>query len=120
MGFGHRVYTDGDVRAKLLGERCRALVRGTDMGPLEALADRVETRMAETKGLRPNLDWPAARVYHALGLPVKVFTPIFVVSRMSGWTAHVIEQAGDNRLIRPLSRYSGVPPREYVAVTGRG
>jgi citrate synthase len=120
MGFGHRVYKHGDVRARLLGERCRALVRGTDMEPLEALADRVETRMAETKGLRPNLDWPAARVYHALGLPVKVFTPIFVVSRMSGWTAHVIEQAGDNRLIRPLSRYSGVPPREYVAVTDRG
>ncbi|MFM1902731.1 MAG: hypothetical protein RLZZ440_631, partial [Planctomycetota bacterium] len=56
---------------------------------------------------------------HALGLPVKVFTPIFVVARMSGWTAHVIEQIGDNRLIRPLSVYSGPAPREYVALASR-
>jgi len=119
MGFGHRVYKQGDVRAKLLGELCRALVRGTATEPLEGLAEVVERRMAEEKGLRPNLDWPAARVYHALGLPVKVFTPIFVVARMSGWTAHVIEQAGDNRLIRPLSRYCGVPPRDYVPLAAR-
>ncbi|MFM8734263.1 MAG: citrate/2-methylcitrate synthase [Pirellulales bacterium] len=114
MGFGHRVYKDGDERAKLLGAMCRELVRGTDGERLEDLAARVERLMLEKKGLKPNLDWPAARVYHALGLPVKVFTPIFVVARMSGWTAHVIEQIGDNRIIRPLSLYSGPAPREYV------
>ena len=90
MGFGHRVYKDGDVRAKLLGELCRDLVRGTPGEPLEALAAEVEAIMLDRKQLKPNLDWPAARVYYALDLPVKVFTPIFVVARMSGWTAHVI------------------------------
>lgn len=120
MGFGHRVYKDGDVRAKLLGSMCREMVRGTEGDALEDLADRVERIMLEKKALKPNLDWPAARVYHALGLPVKVFTPIFVVARMSGWTAHVIEQIGDNRIIRPLSIYSGTAARDYVPVDARG
>ena len=120
MGFGHRVYKDGDVRAKLLGSMCREMVRGTEGDALEDLANRVERIMLEKKALKPNLDWPAARVYHALGLPVKVFTPIFVVARMSGWTAHVIEQIGDNRIIRPLSIYSGTAARDYVPVDARG
>jgi len=120
MGFGHRVYKDGDVRAKLLGQMCRDMVRGTEAEKLEDLADRVERLMLEKKALKPNLDWPAARVYHALGLPVKVFTPIFVVARMSGWTAHVIEQIGDNRIIRPLSVYAGPPSRDYLPLTARG
>jgi citrate synthase len=119
MGFGHRVYKDGDVRAKLLGRMCREMVRGTPGDALEDLADRVERIMLDAKGLKPNLDWPAARVYHALGLPVKVFTPIFVVARMSGWTAHVIEQIGDNRLIRPTSVYCGPALREYVGPADR-
>ena len=119
MGFGHRVYKDGDVRARLLGGMCRTLVEGTPGAELERLAARVEALMLEAKGLKPNLDWPAARVYHALGLPVKVFTPIFVVARMSGWTAHVIEQVGDNRIIRPLSAYAGPPPRDYVPRAAR-
>jgi citrate synthase len=119
MGFGHRVYKDGDVRAKLLGELCRATATGGEAAALEALAAEVEAIMLERKALKPNLDWPAARVYHALGLPVKVFTPIFVVARMSGWTAHVIEQIGDNRLIRPLSIYSGPAPRGYVPLADR-
>ena len=120
MGFGHRVYKDGDVRATLLGEMCRTLVEGTAGEPLENLAAEVEAIMLERKQLKPNLDWPAARVYHALGLPLKVFTPIFVVARMSGWTAHVSEQVGDNRLIRPLSLYSGAAPRDYVPLAARG
>jgi citrate synthase len=119
MGFGHRVYKDGDVRAKLLGRMCGELVRGTPGEALEQLAAEVEGIMLERKRLKPNLDWPAARVYHALSLPVKVFTPIFVVARMSGWTAHVIEQVGDNRLIRPLSVYVGPPPREYIPLAER-
>jgi len=119
MGFGHRVYKDGDVRAKLLGAMCRDLVQGTPGEALEEMALRVERLMLEAKGLRPNLDWPAARVYHALGLPVSVFTPIFVVARMSGWTAHVIEQIGDNRLIRPLSLYCGPAPRDYRPLAER-
>lgn len=118
MGFGHRVYKQGDVRARLLAEACRTLVRDKGMPAthrsLENLADHVEALMDKKKGLKPNLDWPAARVYHALGLPAKVFTPIFVVARMSGWTAHIIEQMQNNRLIRPLSEYCGHEPRAYV------
>ena len=120
MGFGHRVYKDGDVRAKLLGRMCRDMAEGTDAEKLEDLADRVERIMLDKKALKPNLDWPAARVYHALGLPVKVFTPIFVVARMSGWTAHVIEQVGDNRIIRPLSIYTGSAARDYAPLATRG
>ena len=113
MGFGHRVYKDGDVRARILGDLCHKLVGAGEGQSLERLAAAVERMMLERKNLRPNLDWPAARVYHALGLPVRVFTPIFVVARMSGWTAHVIEQVGDNRIIRPLSIYSGAAPRDW-------
>jgi len=120
MGFGHRVYKDGDVRAKLLGKMCRKMVLGTAGEAIEDLAERVERLMLSAKSLKPNLDWPAARVYHALGLPVQVFTPIFVVARMSGWTAHIIEQIGDNRLIRPLSLYSGPEPRDYQPLASRG
>ena len=119
MGFGHRVYKDGDVRARILGALCRRLVGNGAGLPLEQLADAVERMMLDRKQLRPNLDWPAARVYHALGLPVRVFTPIFVVARMSGWTAHVIEQVGDNRIIRPLSIYNGVAPRDWQPRSAR-
>ncbi|RLS29693.1 MAG: citrate synthase [Planctomycetota bacterium] len=119
MGFGHRVYKDGDPRAVLLGRMCRSLVQGTDGERLEDLADTIEQLMLQRKGLRPNLDWPAARIYHALGLPIRVFTPIFVVARMSGWTAHIIEQIGDNRLIRPMSLYCGESPRDFVSLETR-
>jgi citrate synthase len=120
MGFGHRVYKDGDVRAKLLGRLCRDMVAGDAAAEaLEGLAARIESLMMHHKKLRPNLDWPAARVYHALGLPIRVFTPIFVVARMSGWTAHIIEQVGDNRLIRPMSLYTGPAPRDYRRLTSR-
>jgi citrate synthase len=98
---------------------CRDLARGTAAESLEHLAERIESLMLEHKALKPNLDWPAARVYHALGLPISVFTPIFVVARMSGWTAHIIEQIGDNRLIRPLSLYGGPAPRDYVPLDRR-
>jgi len=123
MGFGHRVYKAGDVRAVLLKDVCRELIRTDGVAEshrqLEQLAERLEALMAAQKGLRPNLDWPAARVYHALGLPVSVFTPIFVVARMSGWTAHIVEQMGDNRLIRPLAEYCGPDPQPYRPLDSR-
>jgi 2-methylcitrate synthase len=108
------------VRAKLLGRLCHDMVAGDAAAEaLEGLAARIESLMMHHKKLRPNLDWPAARVYHALGLPIRVFTPIFVVARMSGWTAHIIEQVGDNRLIRPMSLYTGPAPRDYRPLTSR-
>lgn len=123
MGFGHRVYKQGDVRAALLADICRRLIRENGVAQshqqLEQLADRLEDLMLQQKGLKPNLDWPAARVYHALGLPISVFTPIFVVARMSGWTAHIVEQMADNRLIRPLSDYCGAAPRAYPQLAER-
>lgn len=123
MGFGHRVYKEGDVRARLLAESCRQLVRTEGMSDshraIEELATRVEELMDQQKGLRPNLDWPAARVYHALNLPIRIFTPIFVVARMSGWTAHIVEQMSNNRLIRPLSEYCGPEPRAYLPLNER-
>ena len=124
MGFGHRVYKQGDVRAVLLADACRRLIRAEGVAEshqqLEQLADRLEGLMLEQKGLKPNLDWPAARVYHAVGLPISVFTPIFVVARMSGWTAHIVEQMADNRLIRPLADYCGSPPQHYRPLAERG
>ncbi len=123
MGFGHRVYKTGDIRANLLGDACHHLIHSDPSfephDKLEKLAHQLEQLMIEKKGLHPNLDWPAARVYHALGLPINLFTPLFVVARVSGWTAHIIEQMGTSRLIRPLAQYVGPSPRPYVAIKDR-
>ena len=123
MGFGHRVYKTGDIRADLLGDACHRLIYSDSSfeahHKLEKLALKLEQLMLEKKGLRPNLDWPAARIYHALGLPINLFTPLFVVARVSGWTSHIIEQMGNNRLIRPLAKYIGPSPRPYVALRDR-
>ncbi|MCE9547976.1 MAG: citrate synthase, partial [Planctomycetia bacterium] len=78
-----------------------------------------ERIVGEEKSLPPNLDWPSARLYHYLGLPVELYTPLFVVSRVVGWSAHVIEQLDNNRLIRPRSRYTGPAARAWVAVGER-
>ncbi len=123
MGFGHRVYKTGDIRAALLGDACHRLIYSDSTyekhQKLEKLAYKLEQLMLEKKELRPNLDWPAARIYHALGLPINLFTPLFVVARVSGWTSHIIEQMGNNRLIRPLAKYVGQGPRPYVSIEDR-
>ena len=123
MGFGHRIYKTGDIRAALLGDACHRLIYSDSTyekhQKLEKLAYKLEQLMLEKKELRPNLDWPAARIYHALGLPINLFTPLFVVARVSGWTSHIIEQMGNNRLIRPLAKYVGQAPRPYVSIEDR-
>ena len=123
MGFGHRIYKSGDIRAILLHEAGHQLDgNSASFEPhrkLEKLAHKVEAVMLEQKNLRPNLDWPAARIYHALGLPIKLFTPLFVVARMSGWTSHIIEQMSDNQLIRPVAKYIGPSPRKFIALADR-
>ena len=123
MGFGHRVYKTGDIRAALLGDACHRLIYSDSTyekhQKLEKLAYKLEQLMLEKKELRPNLDWPAARIYHALGLPINLFTPLFVVARVSGWTSHIIEQMGNNHLIRPLAKYVGQGPRPYVSIEDR-
>ena len=113
MGFGHRVYKAGDVRAGILKEYAQQAAEAAGDAEWEETAEIIEQVLATEKNLFPNLDWPAGRLYHALGLEVPLYTPIFVMARVAGWCAHVIEQQGHNRLIRPRSRYIG-PLRRAV------
>jgi citrate synthase len=119
MGFGHRVYKEGDPRAVYLKELCAGLAAETGNENLEAIADVMERVVWDEKKLPPNLDWPAARLYHYLGLPVELYTPLFVISRVAGWCAHVIEQHDNNRLIRPRARYTGPEPRPWKPLAER-
>jgi citrate synthase len=120
MGFGHRVYKTGDIRAKILKEYARRAAEAVGQMEWEKAADIIEQVMQEEKKLLPNLDWPAGRLYHALGLDVSLYTPIFVMSRVAGWSAHVIEQLEYNRLIRPRARYTGPALREVKPIAVRG
>jgi citrate synthase len=118
MGFGHRVYKTGDVRAKVLRVYAKEALERAGLGDVEKTSNIIEEGMAKAKNLFPNLDWPAGRLYHALGLVPAYYTPFFVASRITGWCAHVLEQQAHNRLIRPKSRYSGTPVRPVP--TNRG
>jgi citrate synthase len=120
MGFGHRVYKTGDPRARILKHYCRELAEAAGGQDLEIIADTIEDIIRDEKGLPPNLDWPSARLYHYMGLAVELYTPLFVASRITGWCAHIIEQADNNRLIRPRSRYAGPKRREFVPLAQRG
>jgi citrate synthase len=119
MGFGHRVYKAGDLRARVLKEFARKAAEAKGQTQWEETADIIERVVAEEKKLLPNLDWPAGRLYHALGLEVPLYTPIFVMSRVAGWSAHVIEQLDHNRLIRPRARYTGPELRHVRPLAGR-
>jgi citrate synthase len=119
MGFGHRVYKLGDPRAKYLSSLCRQLATRPEFQAMEEIASVIERIVVQEKGLPPNLDWPSARLYYYLGLPVDLYTPLFVVSRVAGWSAHVMEQSANNRIIRPRSRYIGVPRRRWVPLDER-
>jgi len=119
MGFGHRVYKTGDPRAAYLRTLCGELAAETGNQDMEAMADTIETIVRTEKKLPPNLDWPSARLYHYMGLDVDLYTPLFVLSRVTGWAAHVIEQLDNNRLIRPRANYTGPPPRKWKPVEKR-
>jgi citrate synthase len=119
MGFGHRVYKTGDVRARILKEYAQKHAAATNNTKWETMADQIETIMAKEKNMFPNLDWPAGRLYHAMGLEVPLYTPIFVMSRVAGWSAHVIEQLDNNRLIRPRAKYTGAEVREVKGMGER-
>ncbi len=116
MGFGHRVYRVSDPRSAIIKEWVRDLATGADdanEARLFAIAERIEGVMRREKRLFPNLDFYSALVYHSCGIPTPLFTPLFVVARMAGWAAHVFEQRANNKLIRPLSRYTGPEARPY-------
>jgi citrate synthase len=119
MGFGHRVYKGGDPRAALLKPVCADLAAATGHEELERTAEAIERVVWQEKRLLPNTDWPSARLYYYLGLPVELYTPLFVVSRVTGWSAHVIEQLENNRLIRPNARYCGPVRRSVVPIERR-
>jgi citrate synthase len=119
MGFGHRIYKAGDVRAGVLREYARKAAQAAGETRWEASAEIIERVLEQEKNLFPNLDWPAGRLYHALGLETPVYTPIFVASRVTGWSAHVIEQLDHNRLIRPRGRYTGPEVRSVVPIAQR-
>jgi citrate synthase len=120
MGFGHRVYKTGDVRARILKDYARKAAATTGETKWEATAEIIEEVMEHEKHLLPNLDWPAGRLYHALGLEVPLYTPIFVMARVTGWSAHVLEQLSANRLIRPRARYIGPDVRPVLPLAERG
>ncbi len=119
MGFGHRVYKTGDPRARWLKSLCGELAEETGHTDMEQMAETIETIVTGEKGLPPNLDWPSARLYHYMGLPVDLYTPLFVVSRVTGWAAHVIEQLDNNRLIRPRANYTGELGKKWVPIHKR-
>jgi citrate synthase len=119
MGFGHRVYKTGDVRAGILKTFARAAATKAGTLEWEDTADVIENVMAAEKKMYPNLDWPAGRLYHALALEIPIYTPIFAISRVAGWSAHVIEQLDNNRLIRPRSLYTGPGTRTVKPIAER-
>lgn len=118
MGFGHRVYKKGDSRVPTMKAALDTLVAHYGAGDLAALYDALESEFVGRKGIYPNLDYPSGPAYHLIGFDTLTFTPLFVAARVTGWTAHVREQAASNALIRPLSAYDGVDERHidgYVA-----
>lgn len=120
MGFGHRVYKTGDVRAGILKTYARTAAAQVGAEKWEDTADTIERVMAAEKNMFPNLDWPAGRLYHAMKLEIPLYTPIFAMSRISGWAAHVIEQLDNNRLIRPRALYKGPAERPVKPIAERG
>jgi citrate synthase len=120
MGFGHRVYKHGDVRAQVLKEYVRRAAEAAGQTKWEETAAIIEGVLEKEKNLFPNLDWPAGRLYYALGLDVPLYTPFFVAARVTGWSAHIIEQLTHNRIMRPRARYIGPDARHVVPLEQRG
>lgn len=120
MGFGHRVYKISDPRSDIIKKWSEKLSAQARDGYLYGVSERIEKIMWDEKKLFPNLDFYSATTYHFCGIPTMLFTPIFVMSRLSGWSAHIFEQRGHNRLIRPEADYDGPAPRPYPPIEDRG
>ncbi len=114
MGFGHRIYTVSDPRSLIIKEWAERLAGFKNDAVLYPVAERIEKVMWDEKKLFTNLDFYSALTYHYMGVSTDLFTPVFVMARVAGWSAHVLEQRSNNKLIRPVSRYTGPEPRMYV------
>jgi citrate synthase len=119
MGFGHRVYKNGDPRAKILRAMSKEITNSIGKGYLYEMSAKINDVMEGEKGLLPNVDFYSATVYHAMGIPTDLFTPVFAISRVAGWLAHVMEQLKGNRIIRPRSIYTGKNDQHWQALAKR-
>jgi len=119
MGFGHRVYRSGDSRVPTMRRCLLELADWTGEHRWVEIEDVLQRIMVDEKGIHPNLDYPAGPAYYMMGFDIDLFTPIFVMSRITGWAAHYLEQNADNRLIRPLSAYIGTPERKVKPLSKR-
>jgi citrate synthase len=118
-GFGHRVYKVEDPRAKWLRDLSRQVAEDSGNMRWFEMSERIRDYMYEHRDLPVNVDFYSASLYYAMGVPIDIFTPLFAISRVSGWTAHVYEQLSDNRLIRPGSEYIGPTSVKYASIEER-
>lgn len=119
MGFGHRVYTKRDPRSAIIKQWAKKLSTSSKEAYLFPIAERIEEVMWREKQLFPNLDFYSALAYHYCNIPTKMFTPLFVMARIAGWSAHLLEQRANNKLIRPISNYTGPTVISWTPINER-